>query len=92
MLFDLFYRTKLRRANVSFLSAPVKDGTTGTVIVLTTADAQRTMLAYQVTSYLHTRVLYAMSFNFNMLSLCGLFLIGLLVFLVLQSQSKQIFF
>lgn len=43
-------RTKLRRANVNFLSAPVKDGTTGTVIVLTTPDAQRTMLAYQVYS------------------------------------------
>lgn len=46
-----FYRTKLRRANVNFLSAPVKDGTTGTVIVLTTSDAQRTMLAYQVCKY-----------------------------------------
>ncbi|KAL2518509.1 pfkB-like carbohydrate kinase family protein [Abeliophyllum distichum] len=45
-----FYRSKLRRANVNFLSAPVKDGTTGTVIVLTTHDAQRTMLAYQGTS------------------------------------------
>ncbi|KAJ1693505.1 hypothetical protein LUZ63_010203 [Rhynchospora breviuscula] len=45
-----FYRTKLRRANVHFLSKPVKDGTTGTVIVLTTPDAQRTMLAYQGTS------------------------------------------
>ncbi|KVI04429.1 uncharacterized protein LOC112525901 [Cynara cardunculus var. scolymus] len=45
-----FYRTKLRRANVNFLSPPVKDGTTGTVIVLTTSDAQRTMLAYQGTS------------------------------------------
>ncbi|KAL3837944.1 hypothetical protein ACJIZ3_022535 [Penstemon smallii] len=45
-----FYRSKLRRANVSFLSEPVKDGTTGTVIVLTTPDAQRTMLAYQGTS------------------------------------------
>lgn len=43
-----FYRAKLRRANVNFLSKPVKDGTTGTVIVLTTPDAQRTMLAYQV--------------------------------------------
>eukprot|EP00262_Sarcandra_glabra_P008904 TRINITY_DN22843_c0_g1_i1.p1 TRINITY_DN22843_c0_g1~~TRINITY_DN22843_c0_g1_i1.p1 ORF type:complete len:472 (+),score=78.77 TRINITY_DN22843_c0_g1_i1:101-1516(+) len=42
-----FYRAKLRRANVDFLSTPVKDGTTGTVIVLTTPDAQRTMLAYQ---------------------------------------------
>lgn len=45
-----FYRSKLRRANVNFLSAPVRDGTTGTVIVVTTADAQRTMLAYQGTS------------------------------------------
>ncbi|KAK1399338.1 Carbohydrate/puine kinase, PfkB, conserved site protein [Heracleum sosnowskyi] len=45
-----FYRTKLRRANVNFLSEAVKDGTTGTVIVLTTPDAQRTMLAYQGTS------------------------------------------
>ncbi|KAK4795827.1 hypothetical protein SAY86_028153 [Trapa natans] len=45
-----FYRAKLRRANVSFLSAPINDGTTGTVIVLTTPDAQRTMLAYQGTS------------------------------------------
>lgn len=45
-----FYRAKLRRANVDFLSRPVKDGTTGTVIVLTTPDAQRTMLAYQGTS------------------------------------------
>ncbi|KAI4295258.1 hypothetical protein L6164_035324 [Bauhinia variegata] len=45
-----FYREKLRRANVQFLSPPIKDGTTGTVIVLTTPDAQRTMLAYQGTS------------------------------------------
>uniref|UniRef100_A0A2P2K823 Carbohydrate kinase PfkB domain-containing protein n=2 Tax=Rhizophora mucronata TaxID=61149 RepID=A0A2P2K823_RHIMU len=45
-----FYRTKLRRANVNFHSVPVKDGTTGTVIVLTTPDAQRTMLAYPGTS------------------------------------------
>ncbi|KAE8772828.1 hypothetical protein D1007_55086 [Hordeum vulgare] len=45
-----FYRQKLHRANVQFLSKPVKDGTTGTVIVLTTPDAQRTMLAYQGTS------------------------------------------
>ncbi|XP_062147399.1 uncharacterized protein LOC133855344 [Alnus glutinosa] len=45
-----FYRTKLRRANVHFLSAPIKDGTTGTVIVLTTPDAHRTMLSYQGTS------------------------------------------
>ncbi|KAF8379061.1 hypothetical protein HHK36_028488 [Tetracentron sinense] len=45
-----FYREKLRRANVNFLSAPINEGTTGTVIVLTTPDAQRTMLAYQGTS------------------------------------------
>ncbi|XP_006662622.1 uncharacterized sugar kinase slr0537 [Oryza brachyantha] len=45
-----FYRGKLNRANVHFLSKPVEDGTTGTVIVLTTPDAQRTMLAYQGTS------------------------------------------
>jgi sugar/nucleoside kinase (ribokinase family) len=43
-----FYRTKLLRAGVHFLSQPVVDGTTGTVIVLTTPDAQRTMLSYQV--------------------------------------------
>ncbi|XWS58019.1 hypothetical protein CRYUN_Cryun09bG0223000 [Craigia yunnanensis] len=45
-----FYRAKLHRANVNFLSEPIKDGTTGTVIVLTNSDAQRTMLAYQGTS------------------------------------------
>lgn len=45
-----FYREKLRRANVAFCSEPIKDGTTGTVIVLTTPDAQRAMLAYQGTS------------------------------------------
>ncbi|XVE90400.1 hypothetical protein DITRI_Ditri20bG0074700 [Diplodiscus trichospermus] len=45
-----FYRAKLHRANVNFLSEPIKDGTTGTVIVLTTPDAQRTMLSYQGTS------------------------------------------
>lgn len=36
---------------MQFLSEPIKDGTTGTVIVLTTPDAQRTMLAYQVQCY-----------------------------------------
>lgn len=51
MKFDLTCRAKLCRANVNFLSKPVKDGTTGTVIVLTTPDAQRTMLAYQVSSF-----------------------------------------
>ncbi|CAM6087622.1 unnamed protein product [Calypogeia fissa] len=42
-----FYRTKLLRANVYFLSEPIVGGTTGTVIVCTTPDAQRTMLSYQ---------------------------------------------
>jgi hypothetical protein len=42
-----FYRTKLQRANVHFLSQPIVDGTTGSVIVLTTPDAHRTMLSYQ---------------------------------------------
>eukprot|EP00850_Spirogloea_muscicola_P001737 SM000006S19502 [mRNA] locus=s6:1135001:1136387:- [translate_table: standard] len=42
-----FYRAKLQRANVHFLSRPVAGGTTGTVVVLTTPDAQRTMLSYQ---------------------------------------------
>lgn len=45
---------------MNFLSAPVKDGTTGTVIVLTTPDAQRTMLAYQV-SYIYTSKLHELS-------------------------------
>lgn len=53
LCFNLFHRSKLSRANVHFLSPPVKDGTTGTVIVLTTPDAQRTMLAYQVNVYLN---------------------------------------
>lgn len=42
-----FFRAKLLKANVHFLSSPIEDGTTGTVIVLTTPDAQRTMLSYQ---------------------------------------------
>ncbi|XP_024356535.1 uncharacterized protein [Physcomitrium patens] len=41
------FRAKLQRANVCFLSQPVANGTTGTVIVLTSPDAQRTMLSYQ---------------------------------------------
>lgn len=47
-LYTVSNRAKLHRANVHFLSEPIKDGTTGTVIVLTTPDAHRTMLAYQV--------------------------------------------
>jgi len=47
----VLFRTKLLRANVHFLSQPVVDGTTGTVIVLTTPDAQRTMLSYQVREF-----------------------------------------
>jgi sugar/nucleoside kinase (ribokinase family) len=45
-----FYRSKMRRAGVSFVSEPQLDGTTGTVIVLTTPDAQRTMLSFLGTS------------------------------------------
>jgi hypothetical protein len=48
---------------VHFLSKPVKDGTTGTVIVLTTPDAQHTMLAYQVSSY---------TYNFSVSVLVGI--------------------
>jgi hypothetical protein len=39
---------ELLQANVNFLSQPVVNGTTGSVVVLTTPDAQRTMLSYQV--------------------------------------------
>eukprot|EP00898_Chlorokybus_atmophyticus_P002884 jgi/Chlat1/3597/Chrsp234S03574 len=42
-----FYRAKIRKAGVHFLSKPIAGGTTGTVVVLTTPDAQRTMLSYQ---------------------------------------------
>ncbi|MCO5608194.1 hypothetical protein L7F22_062400 [Adiantum nelumboides] len=41
-----FYRAKLLKAHVRFLSPPIVEGTTGTVIVLTTPDAQRTMFSY----------------------------------------------
>jgi len=51
VLLACLFRTKLLRANVHFLSKPVVDGTTGTVIVLTTPDAQRTMLSYQVRKF-----------------------------------------
>ena len=40
-----FYRAKMDRAGVEFLSEPAHS-TTGTVIVLTTPDAQRTMLSH----------------------------------------------
>ena len=45
-----FYRSKMAHAGVAFVSPPVADGTTGTVMVLTTPDAQRTMLSYLGTS------------------------------------------
>jgi sugar/nucleoside kinase (ribokinase family) len=45
-----FYRSKMRRAGVDFVSEPQPDGTTGTVVVLTTPDAQRTMLSFLGTS------------------------------------------
>jgi len=63
----------LRRANVHFLSKPVKDGTTGTVIVLTTPDAQRTMLAYQVSSFADSSSISELGRytpNFTLLILC----------------------
>ena len=41
-----FYRAELQRAGVDFLSPP-GEGTTGTVVVLTSPDAQRTMLSHQ---------------------------------------------
>lgn len=55
---------------MNFLSAPVKDGTTGTVIVLTTPDAHRTMLAYQVSSISdNKRVIYGVTITvFEILS------------------------
>jgi len=40
-----FYRAKMDKAGVSFLSQPTHQ-TTGTVVVLTTPDAQRTMLSH----------------------------------------------
>ena len=45
-----FYRAKMRKAGVAFVSEPQVDGTTGTVIVLTTPDAQRTLLSFLGTS------------------------------------------
>merc|ERR1719364_452793 len=41
-----FYPAELQRAGVSFLSPP-GEGTTGTVVVLTSPDAQCTMLSHQ---------------------------------------------
>lgn len=58
---------------MNFLSAAVKDGTTGTVIVLTTPDAQRTMLAYQVRN-LYTipfkRLLFCVKCSYSQASFC----------------------
>lgn len=45
-----FYRNKLKNAGVQVLSEPGEGGTTGSVIVLTTPDAQRTMLSCWGTS------------------------------------------
>lgn len=41
-----FYSAKMREAGVSVVSDPVPDTSTGTVVVLTGSDAQRTMLSY----------------------------------------------
>lgn len=61
------FRAKLQRANVCFLSQPVANGTTGTVIVLTSPDAQRTMLSYQVQK-LQPFSLRALVVEYNLLS------------------------
>eukprot|EP00239_Pterosperma_sp_CCMP1384_P006425 CAMPEP_0197854406 /NCGR_PEP_ID=MMETSP1438-20131217/24621_1 /TAXON_ID=1461541 /ORGANISM="Pterosperma sp., Strain CCMP1384" /LENGTH=477 /DNA_ID=CAMNT_0043469135 /DNA_START=134 /DNA_END=1563 /DNA_ORIENTATION=- len=45
-----FYRNKLDRAGVKVLSSAADEGTTGSVIVLTTPDANRTMLSCWGTS------------------------------------------
>ena len=45
-----FFRSKLGRARVHLVSEAVPEATTGTVIVLTTPDAQRTMLSFQGTA------------------------------------------
>ena len=45
-----FYRTKVKHYGVHVLSEPGDGGTTGSVIVLTTPDAQRTMLSCWGTS------------------------------------------
>jgi len=44
-----FYRRKVADAGMAFLSEPV-EGTTGTVVVLTTPDAERSFLSYLGTS------------------------------------------
>jgi sugar/nucleoside kinase (ribokinase family) len=41
-----FYQAKMSKAGVGVASTPLEGGTTGTVIVLTTPDAQRTFLSF----------------------------------------------
>ena len=41
-----FYTAKMEKAGVGIASSPLAGGTTGTVIVLTTPDAQRTFLSF----------------------------------------------
>lgn len=41
-----FYRAKVEKAGVEFTSEPESNSTTGTVVVLTTPDAQRSFLSY----------------------------------------------
>jgi len=45
-----FYRAKVGKAGLNWMSEPNADGTTGSVIVLTTPDANRTMLSCTGTS------------------------------------------
>jgi len=46
-----FYRAQISKAGVDFLSAPQPDSATGTVVVLTTGDAQRSFLSYPGTQH-----------------------------------------
>uniref|UniRef100_A0A061RV99 PfkB-type carbohydrate kinase n=1 Tax=Tetraselmis sp. GSL018 TaxID=582737 RepID=A0A061RV99_9CHLO len=41
-----FYRAKIEKAGLAFLSEPEPNSATGTVVVLTTPDAQRSFLSY----------------------------------------------
>ena len=46
-----FYKAKIEKAGVEFISEPQSDSATGTVVVLTTDDAQRSFLSYPGTAH-----------------------------------------
>lgn len=46
-----FYRARITKAGVDFLSQPQPESATGTVVVLTTSDAQRSFLSYPGTAH-----------------------------------------